>query len=232
MNEIYEKWFNQLMKIELFRDIKIEDLKNMLGCLHPSIKNYKKKDIITIEKDDLKAVGIVLEGELVVGKETLAGDRMIMTSLKAGELFGEVAAFSDDKWPATIVANTDCTIMFFPPQKIVGVCGRGCDGHRILIQNMLRIVAKKAITLNKKVEILSLKSIRKKISTYLLQYYNINKVATFSIPLKRNELAEYLLVSRPSLSRELINMREEGIIDFHRNSFKILDLEALKDCLR
>ena len=53
----------------------------------------------------------------------------------------------------------------------------------------------------------------------------------FKIPLKRNELAEYLNVSRPSLSRELVNMQDEGLIEFHRNSFKILDLTALKDAI-
>jgi CRP-like cAMP-binding protein len=96
---------------------------------------------------------------------------------------------------------------------------------------MLQIVAKKALILNKKVEIFSLKSIRKKISTYLLQQYSIKNSFNFDIPLKRNELAEYLLVSRPSLSRELVNMQKEGIIDFHRNSFKIIDLNSLKACL-
>lgn len=228
---MYEKWINQLMKIELFKDIEKEELKNILNCLNPSIKVYQKKDIITIEKEQLTGIGIVLEGEVSVGKETLAGDRIIMSRLRGGELFGEVAAFTNDTWLATVIANTDCTILFLPPQKIVGMCNRICSGHKILIQNMLQIVSRKALILNKKVEILSLKSIRKKISTYLLQQYSIGKSLTFDIPLKRNELADYLLVSRPSLSRELINMKKEGIIDFYRNSFKIKDLKSLKACL-
>jgi Mn-dependent DtxR family transcriptional regulator len=48
------------------------------------------------------------------------------------------------------------------------------------------------------------------------------------ISLKRNELAEFLNVSRPSLSREMIKMKDEGIIDFYKSSFKIIDIERLK----
>ncbi|QVK17636.1 Crp/Fnr family transcriptional regulator [Mycoplasmatota bacterium] len=228
---MYEKWINQLMKIELFKGIEKDELRRILNCLTPSIKIYNKKDVITIEKEELNGIGIVLEGEVIVGKDSLAGDRVIMSRLKSGDLFGEVAAFTSDVWLATVVANTDCTILFLPPQKIVGICTKVCHGHRIMIENMLQIVAKKALILNKKVEILSLKSIRKKISTYLLRQYRMNNKVHFDIPLKRNELAEYLLVSRPSLSRELIKMQEEGIIDFYRNYFKILDLKRLKACL-
>ncbi len=226
-----EKWINQLMTIELFKDIEKKELNSVLSCLKSSIKAYKKRDIITIEKDKLTGIGVVLEGEVSVSKETLDGDRVMMSKVKRGDLFGEIDAFSKDGWLSTVEAYTDCTILFLHPDKIVGVCNKACEGHKNLIQNMLQIVAKKALSLNEKVEILSLKSIRKKISTYLIQQYSINNSLTFDIPLKRNELAEYILVSRPSLSRELINMKEEGIIDFHRSSFRIIDLKSLKECL-
>lgn len=229
---MYEKWINQLMAIELFKGIEKEELESIFFCFKPTIKCYTKKDIIAIEKEKLIGIGIVLDGEVIVGKETLAGDRVMMSMLKKGELFGEAAAFTNAEWMATVVANTDCTILFLPPQKIIGVCNKVCTGHKMLIQNMLQIVSRKALVLNKKVEILSLKSIRKKISTYLLEQYAIKNCLTFDIPLKRNELAEYLLVTRPSLSRELINMQQEGIIDFHKYSFKILDIEKLKSCLQ
>lgn len=228
---MYEKWIENLAEVELFQDMEKEELKDVLSCLQPNIKTYKKKDIITLEKEKIKAFGIVLEGEVLVGKETLAGDRVIMSRLETGDLFGEVAAFASDCWLATVIAETNCTVLFFPTNQIIGVCSNACGGHRKLVQNMLQIVAKKALVLNRKVEMLSLKSIRKKIVTYLLQQYKMKKNATFDIPLKRNELAEFLLVSRPSLSRELIHMQKEGLIDFYRNTFKILDLEGLEDCL-
>lgn len=225
---MYKKWLNQLKDIELFTGIGIDELDKILHCLQPSIKKYYKNDIIVIEKEEMVGLGIILEGEVEVSKDTLSGDRVIMSRLGKGDIFGEVSAFSTLRWVATVTAYSNCTILFLPSKKIIGICSKVCEGHRRLIQNMLQIVAKKALVLNNKVNILSLKSIRKKICSYLLQQYKINNTLIFNIPLKRQELAEYILVTRPSLSRELINMKDEKIIDYHKNTFKILDLEKLK----
>ena len=226
---MYTEWMGMLQGIELFKGIDKEELTKILFCSKPSVRQYRKKEIITIEKSEFTGIGVVLQGEAIVTKDTVAGDRLIISRIKKGEIFGEVAAFVDNKWLETVIAETDCQILFLSPDRIVGICPHMCTGHRLLIQNTLRLVSQKAFTLHKKVEMLSLKSIRKKISTYLLEQYLIKEIPMFKIPLKRNELAEYLNVSRPSLSRELVNMQDEGLIEFHRNSFKILDLEALKD---
>ena len=95
---------------------------------------------------------------------------------------------------------------------------------------MLKIISEKALMLNRKVEYLALISVRQKIATYLLEQYKITKSKTFLLPLNRQELAEFLNVSRPSLSREMCRMRDEGIIDFHMSTIKILDLDVLKEC--
>ena len=93
---------------------------------------------------------------------------------------------------------------------------------------MLRIISEKALLLNRKVEYLAIKSLRGKICTYLLEQHQRTGMTTFMLPLKRCELADLLNVSRPSLSREMCKMRDEGIIDFHRSSIRIKNMEALK----
>jgi CRP-like cAMP-binding protein len=50
----------------------------------------------------------------------------------------------------------------------------------------------------------------------------------FVLPLKRNELADFLGVSRPAVSRELGRMRDEGLIEFYKSSVRIIDLEGLR----
>jgi CRP-like cAMP-binding protein len=89
------------------------------------------------------------------------------------------------------------------------------------------IVSERAIALSRKVEYLSIKSIRGKISTYLLEQYKKAGKAIFMLPMNRNEMADFLNVSRPSLSREMCKMRDEGIIDFHRASILVKDVRAL-----
>jgi CRP-like cAMP-binding protein len=104
-----------------------------------------------------------------------------------------------------------------------------CVGHKQLMINMLEIVSDKALGLNRKVNYLSIKSMRGKIAKYLIEEYRKADKVMFEIRYNRNELAEFLNVSRPSMSRELSRMKEEGIIDYHQSTFKVIDVQALGD---
>lgn len=226
---MFSKWIEQLSSCELFHSISREELANMLECLNPTTCRYKKGEYITVAGERFTGIGIVLSGNAAVTKENATGNRVIMAMLGPGEMFGEMAAFSRNRvWPATVVAHGDCTTIFLPSEKIVENCERGCAAHRLLITNMLRIISEKAIMLNRKVEYLAIRSLRGKIGAYLLEQYKKTGKTTFLLPLKRHELADFLNVSRPSLSREMGRMKAEGIIDFHRTSVKIVDLKALQ----
>ena len=72
---------------------------------------------------------------------------------------------------------------------------------------------------------------REKIATYLLMLSDHFQSNQFNLPFNRNELAEFLNVSRTSMCRELGRMKEEGLIDYHLNRVKLLDVDALIDCL-
>ncbi|MGI6778915.1 MAG: Crp/Fnr family transcriptional regulator [Acetivibrionales bacterium] len=227
---MYGKWISILSKTELFSNITSKDLDTLFSCLMPKVHSFKRNECIAVAGEKFEAMGIVLSGSAAVTKENTAGNRIIITILKPGDMFGEMAAFSGSGlWPATVYAQENCTVVFLSPQKIVGFCEKACINHRLLIMNMLRIVTNKALMLNRKVEYLSIKSMRSKISTYLLEQYNKTGKATFVLPLKRHELADFLNVSRPSMSREMGRMREEGIIDFHMSSVRLNDIEALKN---
>ncbi|HJV15995.1 MAG TPA: Crp/Fnr family transcriptional regulator [Bacillales bacterium] len=228
---MYTKWTDLLLQTDLFKNIEKEELTRILICLRPRIVSYKHKANTHINMSESPEMGIVLIGEVAVIKETLSGDRIFMSKLKSGDIFGEITAFSNEESPVTIEPLTDSTILYLPSCKIVGICSKVCIGHEMIIRNMLEIVSRKAVDLNKKLEILSLKSIREKISNYLLEQYNKEHDLTFTIPLKRHELAEFLNIPRPSLSRELKKMKDEGIIDFYLNSFIIVDFEELKKCI-
>ena len=46
---------------------------------------------------------------------------------------------------------------------------------------------------------------------------------TFTVPLDRNAMAQYLNMDRSALSRELSKMKADGIMDFHKSTFRLLD---------
>jgi len=226
---MFKKWTKVFSECALFRGIDPEELNVVFNCLKPKVSSYEKNEWVAVAGEKFNGLGVVLSGEVVVAKENAAGNRVIMAVNGPGEMFGEMAAFSGDGvWPVTVVARGTCTVMFLPAGKIVGNCERACLSHRQLITNMLEIVSGKALMLHRKVEYLAIKSLRGKISIFLLEQYKRAGSPTFILPLKRNELADFLNVSRPSLSREMCRLRDEGVIDFHRDSIKIKEVDALR----
>jgi CRP-like cAMP-binding protein len=87
---------------------------------------------------------------------------------------------------------------------------------------MMNLLAFKNLQMHQKLNILSKRNLREKILAYLQINASKTKSKTFEIPLSRNELADYLNADRAALSRELGRMKDEGVIDFSLNSFKIL----------
>ena len=218
-----------LVSSPIFHDISASELEVMLDCLKPRIQHYKKNSYIAVEGETFTGLGILLSGEASVAKENASGSRIIMTMIAPGDLFGEMIAFSaKEYWPASVFAQTTCSVMFLSPEKIIGGCSNECANYKQLIKNMLGILSAKALFLNQRVEYLAIKGMREKISTYLLEQYKINNKNTFTLPLKRTEWADFLNVSRTALSRELGRMRDEGIIEFYRTSVKINNLVMLK----
>lgn len=229
MIKISIKIDKELVKSPLFHGIESDELESLLYCLKPKIHMYEKNEYIKIAGDKFDSIGIVLQGEVTVNKENVAGNRVIVTKLEPGDMFGETLVFSSQPfWIATVQAQKKSKVIFIKGESILGECAKLCPWHKTLIQNMLRIVSEKALVLNRKVEYLSITGIREKICTYLLEQYKKSGNTTFILPMNRKELAEFLNVSRPSLSREMCRLRDEGIIDFHMSSVKILDPDRLK----
>lgn len=221
-----------LEKSALFRGIEASTIGNMISCFAPVRLKYQKNEQIVGAGEPYTGIGIVIEGEVLVTKESIAGNRTIMSVLKKGDMFGEMVSFTEvKKWPATVTAQSDCEVIFIKPEMVLNQCKNVCEGHRQMIENLMKVMAKKALMLNKKLEYLSIRSLRGRLSAYLLEQYASKKEVMFLLPMNRDELADFFNVTRPSLSRELSRMKTEKIIDFHKSSFKILDLGALKEAL-
>lgn len=219
-----------LKKVQLFNGILPENLESLTKCLGAKVRPYKKGEYINYAGNDVTSVGIILCGNVDIIKEDYLGRRMILTSLSEADLFGEVFACAGvKKSPVTIYSSTDSEIMFIDYNKIIKTCSNLCDFHNKIIQNMIELIARKNLILNKKIDYLVVKGLREKLVLYLLEQYNIKNSLTFNIPLDRSGLAEYLNVDRSAMSRELGKMRDEKIINFNKNNFTILNVKDLKE---
>ena len=225
---MYKAWEHILLRIPLFHNIQSDELQVMLECLKPVIRTYRKGDIVVLAGEPYHGVGMVLSGCVSIMKDTASGSRILMGLIDKGQMFGEVAAFSESgEWPASVYAHEKSAVMFLAPHVIIGECPRMCGSHRTMIVNMLRVISSRALHLNRQVEYMAIKTIRGKLAAYLLELYRKTGSLTFLLPVKRHELAQFFNVSRPSLSREMKAMKEEGLIDYHMSSVRIQDLKGL-----
>lgn len=218
-----KKYLKLLQENELFSNFKLNNLENILNCLSAKISNYSKKDIIIHQGENTGFIGIVLSGTVQIIKEDSEGNINILSNLRANEIFAETFAYARIKEsPVTVQAEEDCEILFIDSGKIIKTCSNACIFHTNLIENMLSMIAKKNILLNQKIEILSKRSIREKLQTFLNIQSELNHSKKFLIPYNREELAFFLCTDRSALSRELCSMRDDGLISFSKNEFEIL----------
>jgi len=218
----------------LFKDLTIEELQNLIVNINYSISDNCKNCaecrtcIIALEGDICDSLGIVMAGELEVQKHYASGKVVTLAKLNRGKTFGEAIAFSETNiYPATIVSSKGSIILYISKKDIIAMC----SAYPKVLNNFMRLLSSKILLLNRKIKELSFETLRQKISNYLLSQYEIQKTTELTLPMSRKDLAEHLGVQRPSLSRELINMKEDGLIDFNKRLVQIKDLDGLEDIL-
>jgi CRP-like cAMP-binding protein len=203
-----------------------------MDCLGAQVKSYEAGEYIFLAGDEVNHVGIVLSGTVEIMKENLAGNKHIVALLGQADMFAEGVVCTIRRIsPVTAQVREDAKILFIPYERIIKSCGNSCVFHISLIQNMMVVLGEKNVNLNRKLELLTLKGMRERIASFLLNEHKERSSNMFQIMLNRTELADYLNVSRTSMCRELARMKDENIIDFYGNSFKLINKDALAKCL-
>jgi len=223
-----KKYTDSLKKCILFQNVEEIKLQAIFKEINAKTETYLKNQTIALEGDPCTSIGIVLEGNIEIQKLFLSGKILTINKMSQGDIFGEVIVFSKLKvYPSSIVASSKSTVLFISRNDISRMCSVNTD---VLI-NFMGLLSGKILMLNNKIKNLSFDTLREKICSYFMDEYQKQKSKEIILPLSRKEMAEYLGVQRPSLSREFINMKDEGLIDFERNNVTLLDIPAIEDYL-
>lgn len=220
-----KEYLAKVLACKLFLGITPEEASILLGCLSAKIEQYEKDGALLLQGARVDKIGILLSGRLQILREDYHGNRSIVSELAPSEVFAEAfvcAGLSHS--PVTVLAMQSATVMYIDYRKLITTCPGGCDFHHRLVENMISLIAYKNIELSKKLQILSCRSTREKILTYLTQQSERSNSLSFTIPFTREQLADYLSVNRSALSREISAMAEEGLLSYERNSFTLCKL--------
>ena len=218
-----KKYFEVLRKCQLFDGIEDENLIAILSCLGARTAHYEKHQAVIAEGEAAREVGILLSGEVQIERVDYFGNRSIVATVGESELFGESFAFAESKHiPVSVVASEACDVLLFDATRLTRTCGNSCHFHQTMIYNMMRNLAIKNLIFHQKIEVVSQRSTREKLMTYLtLQAKRVGD-RCFEIPYDRQELADYLEVDRSGLSAEIGKLKKENVINCRKNHFELL----------
>ena len=212
-----------LAKTKLFAGVNETEIGAMLSCLQARVQTYKKGEYVFHQGEKLDTITVLVEGCLHIQRDDYWGNRSIMNVIGVGEMFGEAyvapesgALFND------VIAVEDSTVLFFDVKRTLTTCTSACRFHTMVVQNLFFAISEKNLKLVQKLGHMSKRSTREKLMSYLSEEAKKQNSATFSIPFNRQQLADFLSVDRSAMSNELCKMRDEGLLEFDRNQFKLL----------
>lgn len=220
-----QKYFSILQHSGLFRRFTEKDLSDLFNNLDANLRDYVKDAAVAFEGEPCEHIGILLEGQVELHNLYPSGRTVTVTHLSPGDTFGEAILFTPQHlYPISITATQKSRILFVSRPALM----QGLTRSPLLLENFLALLSGKLYMLNRRVKILSMDSIRQKLCDYFITLYKQQKNKTLRLPVNRQKLADLLGVQRPSLSRELIHMKEEGLIDYDKDTVKLLDLEGIE----
>lgn len=212
---------SQLHKNKLFRNMTNSDITACAELLSGRIITAEQGGIIMSEGDPADRIGIVLSGMVQVVREDYYGNRDLAAVIKQGRSFAEVFACSAVKTlPVTIEATGDCTVMLLDYSKQSALSSH--PFYPQFVSNLLTVVSDNALMLNRKVEIISKRNTKEKIMAYLSHEAKRAGSNTFTVPLDRRSMADYLGVERSAMSAKLSELIKEGRIKVEKNTFTVL----------
>lgn len=218
-----EKYIPVLKNTVLFSGIGEEDIGAMLSCMQARLRTYKKGEFILRQGERTENIMVLAEGRLLIQRDDHWGNRSIISMVSPGEMFGEAYA-APESGPVLndVTAAEDSAVIFFDVKRIITVCPSACRFHSIAVQNLFFAISEKNRRLVRKLSVMSRRTTRDKLIAYLSDEAKRQNSSSFSIPFNRQQLADFLSVDRSAMSNELCRMRDEGLLEFEKNRFKLL----------
>ena len=205
---------------QLFSGISEDELTAMLTCLDTRQTNFPKDTFLMRVGDTVDSIGLLLEGSALIIQEDIWGNRNILSKAGPGQTFAAAYACAPGSvLNVSVVAETPVTAMFLNVGRVLNVCPSACSHHSRIIRNLLGELAEKNLRFSEKLTHMGQRTTRAKLMSYFSAEAQRLGKYEFDIPFSRQQLADYLAVERSGLSLELGKMKNDGILDFHKNHF-------------
>ena len=209
----------------LFQGISDAETRECLEALQAQEKSYPKGSIILHAGNPTDRMGLVLSGGVTMESNDVWGNRTILGHAGAGEVFAETyALLPEEIMLVDVAAKEDSRILFLTlGSRFINMTGSAWKDQ--LMKNLLRICAQKNLALSGRSFHTSPKSARGRLLSYLNAVALRQHADEFDIPFNRQQLADYLNLERTNMSKELGRMQRDGLLEFRKNHFHLLQTD-------
>lgn len=215
-------------KNKLFNGIAGPDLERLLTCSKSRFRTYPQGTVVYQQENQPKKLFVMLKGRAAVIKILFSGKKNILYEVADDSVFGENSFFHQGEHNVCgVEALTDLEVLEIPWDFFSCFCDEGCKLHRRLIQNMLEILSQKEWQATKKLSIVSSTSLKTRLIRWLLM--EANEEGIVRLTMNREELADFLGVARPSLSRTLAQLKEEDVIELLKKEIRIKNFSKIEN---
>lgn len=208
-------------------------------CAQSDMDIFWKGDLICNEGDLCQGVLILLEGRAAIQKTSPSGDYSTLDLLKTGDSFGDDLLFGRKRhYQVSLEAASNGKSLLIKREKLMEIISLSPR----LLSNILYSLSDKIQEQELRIHLLSQRSLRQKISAYLVgllrdqliesgkslaQEMKIVSTPAVELPISKEMVAKLLAMPRPSLSRELISMEEDGLIRVSGRVVWLTDIRGL-----
>lgn len=212
-------------RTELFRGLAPGEVSDALYRLNAVGRVYRKGEIVVHAGLEANRLMAVSSGRLHVYAAAGEGEHPVLVrQIGVDEVLGlwilhmpEVAC-----WPGTVIAAEDSVLVSLDLDRFRGVVGSSERHFARMTANSAKILSRELFFTWRKLMVMDASTIEAKVKTYLSVLDSEGgHTGTVTVPFDRERMAEFLGVTRPSLSRAIGRLRDAGLLSWRKNVFKI-----------
>lgn len=200
-----------------------EKISELLKDRQFSTDDYQKGDFIAYRDTAYSGLMILLKGKVRGETADSQGLRTLVDVIAAPQLIAPAFLFGGyNRLPIDVVADEPVTVLTLHR----GLLFELMQENTIIMSNFIDIISNRANMLSRKIFFLSFRTIREKMSAYLLEQSRTGH--TLIDISDMNKLAEDFDAPRSAITAVIADLVKHKIIEQLDNKLKILNPEALK----
>lgn len=195
-------------------------------------KLFSAGELLFSEGEPCHGLHIIARGKVRIFKTSMSGREQVLAVNTPGESVAEVPVFDGGPFPASAVAIEDAEIAYISRRDFQAYCME----HPEVALKVLQVVGARLRRLVEIIEELSFTTIRQRLIATLVKLAQSQGTKTargieFQLPSTHQELAHQLGTVRELISRNLMRLQAEGLLDVDARQIVVKDMKGLSALL-